>query len=116
MNQPFVPPGRGKRFFIRLRQNTLGLAAGMNGEVNRAVARRAPVLRSSPLRRMERRVGYGAIPLDTPPLVRDPGSSGRWGVSLENIRLGGIGEKKNIETIAIITNSFCRNISILLKG
>jgi hypothetical protein len=27
--------------FIRLRQNTLWLAAGMNGKVNRAVARRA---------------------------------------------------------------------------
>jgi hypothetical protein len=27
--------------FIRLRQNTLRLAAGMNGKVNRAVARRA---------------------------------------------------------------------------
>ena len=28
-----------------------------------------------------RRIGYGAIPLDTPSLVEDPGLSGRWGAS-----------------------------------
>ena len=43
--------------FIRLRQNTLRLAAGMNGEVN------------PPKLGERRRVGYGGIPLDTPPLA-----------------------------------------------
>jgi hypothetical protein len=31
----------GRSFFIRLRQNTLQLAAGMNGEVNRGEARQS---------------------------------------------------------------------------
>jgi hypothetical protein len=34
------------------------------------------------LRRMESRVGYAVIPLDTPPLVEDPGLSGQLGASL----------------------------------
>ena len=41
--------------FIRLRQNTLRQAGGMNGEVN------------PPKLGERRRVGYGGIPLDTPP-------------------------------------------------
>jgi hypothetical protein len=43
--------------FIRLRQNTLRLAAGMNGRAN-------------PQKLKERRrVGFGGIPHDTPPLA-----------------------------------------------
>jgi hypothetical protein len=43
--------------FIRLRQNTLWLATGMNGKAT------APKLKE------RRRVGFGGIPLDTPPLA-----------------------------------------------
>ncbi|MFB3887477.1 MAG: hypothetical protein ACE144_19840 [Thermodesulfobacteriota bacterium] len=44
-----------KRDFIRLRQNALWLATGMNG------GRTASKLKE------RRRVGFGGIPLDTPP-------------------------------------------------
>jgi hypothetical protein len=59
--------------FIRLRQNTLRLVAGINGEVNCAVARRANRRRAEAalccIAKAEVGRGYGAISLDTPPLA-----------------------------------------------
>jgi len=50
-----MAPGMVRGFFIRLRQNTLQLAAVMNGEANRAEARKR-----------EGGFGFGAIPLRYP--------------------------------------------------
>jgi hypothetical protein len=71
--------------------SSLKAMTGQDGEVNRTEARRAPFRSSlqgwkggldiqfSPkaMTRQDR-----AIPLDTPPLVENPGLSGQWGASL----------------------------------
>jgi hypothetical protein len=55
--------------FIRLRQNTLQLAAGMNGGANAPKLEQRPSSAVALLRRMERRVGFSEFPFDTPQLA-----------------------------------------------
>ena len=52
--------------FIRLRQNTLQLAAGMNGGANAPKLEERPSSAVALLRRMERRVGFCEFRFDTP--------------------------------------------------
>jgi len=59
--------------FIRLRQNTLQLAAGMNGGANAPKLEQRPSSAVALLRRMERRVGFSEFRFDTPQL-----SAGRF--------------------------------------
>jgi hypothetical protein len=56
-NPKDLAPIKARRVFIRLRQNTLQLAAGMNGGAN------APKLEK------RRRVGFGEFRFDTPQLA-----------------------------------------------
>jgi len=63
-------PHHGKTIrFIRLRQNTLQLAAGMNGGANAPKLEQRPSSAVALLRRMERRVGFCEFRFDTPQLA-----------------------------------------------
>jgi len=65
LKSPFARP----QTFIRLRQNTLQLAAGMNGGANAPKLEQRPSSAVALLWRMERRVGFCEFRFDTPQLA-----------------------------------------------